>query len=237
MRKIKLDIRTGILFDDGAKYGSLNSSERNILNELISAQGDVCAKDKLLEVGWPGRVVVPAALNISIKNIRSALKNADLDRALVTIPRKGYMLEPDIISIYEDRYNLSTSSLSLDSESVTHEENIELAKTLSGDMPNDNVETELINSTPPVFNFRFLCFIVRRLSLYILLLLACGSVFLSIYMYVLTPKFECFTVEKALFCGRERLSIDDITVPVSGDSIYWFTSEVDEDEIVFHKIR
>uniref|UniRef100_UPI00396A9327 winged helix-turn-helix domain-containing protein n=2 Tax=Gammaproteobacteria TaxID=1236 RepID=UPI00396A9327 len=76
MRKIKLDIRTGILFDDGAKYGSLNSSERNILNELISAQGDVCAKDKLLEVGWPGRVVVPAALNISIKNIRSALKNA-----------------------------------------------------------------------------------------------------------------------------------------------------------------
>ncbi|WP_279487832.1 winged helix-turn-helix domain-containing protein [Aeromonas veronii] len=89
----------------------MNVSERNILGELIASGGETCSKERLLEVGWPGRIVVPAALNISIKNIRAALKNADMDRILVTVPREGYTLEPDFILIYQDKYKLGSPAV------------------------------------------------------------------------------------------------------------------------------
>lgn len=221
MKKIYLDVKSGVLFDENTKYGTLNISERNILAALMASDGVTCTKEHLLEVGWPGRIVVPAALNISIKNIRGALKNADMERSLVTVPREGYLLEPGFILSYEDKYRLRSHT----AREGEHEPVLSIEPDSAGAAIANN--SQLI-----IWQNKFFC----KTFYFCFILLSVLSFGISAFMFLVTPSFECFKIENVGFCGGERLSVEEVTVPLSDEHLYWFTREVD-DEATFHKIR
>ncbi|MFM5870706.1 transcriptional regulator [Aeromonas veronii] len=236
MRKIYLDVRSGVLFDENTKYGTLNLSERNILNELISSEGKTCSKERLLEVGWPGRVVVPAALNISIKNIRGALKNADLDRILVTVPREGYTLEPNFIFKYQDKYKL-VGGIVEDRTSESEDRDV-VASVTSTSENFSSLKSSAEETVDKFFSNRLVYNkIIYKYIYRIVIVTAMCSFLASIYIFMVTPSFECFRYKGAVLCGREKISAEEVTVPIYENHIYWFTREVDEDENIFHEIR
>ncbi len=99
---ITLNPNNGHLAEDGLAIAKLNSSERLILEALCNAQGHPLTKQQLLDVGWPGKIVVANSLNVAIRNIRTALDKVGLVMCLETVPTIGFRLDPNVILITND---------------------------------------------------------------------------------------------------------------------------------------
>lgn len=81
------------------KITKLSPSESKILQYLIDNSGDIVSREILLEIGWPGKIVVPNSLNVSIANLRKALrKNKNL---LITIKGEGFTFSDNSFFKYE----------------------------------------------------------------------------------------------------------------------------------------
>ncbi|MFM5568954.1 transcriptional regulator [Aeromonas veronii] len=74
------------------KSRRLSQSEVAVLTALIRANGQAVNRDDLMEHGWPGKVVVPNALNMAVLNLRRALHIFDMSDAIITIPKTGFRL-------------------------------------------------------------------------------------------------------------------------------------------------
>ncbi len=88
----------------------LSASETKILQYLIDNSGEIISRDKLLEIGWPDKVVVPNSLNVAIANLRKAFKTKN--EIIITIKGAGFtiakntfiqqQIQPEVI--VEDEY-------------------------------------------------------------------------------------------------------------------------------------
>lgn len=71
----------------------LGSRALDILSALISARGDVVAKEQLMERVWPGQIVEENNLQVQISALRKALDDGKGGQShLVTVPGRGYRL-------------------------------------------------------------------------------------------------------------------------------------------------
>ena len=74
---------------------ALDRSSASILSALLAAQGEAVSKDRLLEIGWPGRVVHENSLAKAVGRLRKAL-GADAEN-LKAIYGAGYCLSVDAV--------------------------------------------------------------------------------------------------------------------------------------------
>lgn len=112
----------------------LSLSECFILKYLLESSPQTLKREYLLEHCWPGKVVTGSSLNVAIKNIRTALKELDADFKVVTVQKEGYCIP-----------NLNSRSQQQGLELAGDAEKAQL-ETLS--LPEANVETQSIESTP-----------------------------------------------------------------------------------------
>ncbi|PSV14695.1 transcriptional regulator [Photobacterium kishitanii] len=68
----------------------LSASETKILQFLIDNSGEIISREKLLEIGWPDKVVVPNSLNVAIANLRKAFKSKS--EIIITIKGAGFTI-------------------------------------------------------------------------------------------------------------------------------------------------
>ena len=86
------DIARRELTRDGTPV-RVGSRALDILSVLVSAHGDVVAKQELMERVWPGQVVEENNLQVQISALRKALDDGGGGQShLVTVPGRGYRL-------------------------------------------------------------------------------------------------------------------------------------------------
>ncbi|HVL55035.1 MAG TPA: winged helix-turn-helix domain-containing protein, partial [Burkholderiaceae bacterium] len=85
-----LDVARGTLIRDGVAVAAGQPGLR-ILKALLEAGGEPVAKDRLLELGWPGRIVEENNLSVQVAALRRLLGSADDGTDwIVTVQRHGY---------------------------------------------------------------------------------------------------------------------------------------------------
>lgn len=100
-KSVLIDRKTGFVYHCDNNIGQLNDSELRILIMLLEANGDVLSKDYLLEMGWPGRVVVPNSLNMAIRKIRTLFADFGDQVLIQTVARQGFRIITDIIDVID----------------------------------------------------------------------------------------------------------------------------------------
>lgn len=86
---VVLCVETGSVKYNGELVVRLGQSETLVLSALIVHSGELLTKDKLLDIGWPNKIVAPNSLTAAIKQIRKAIKHEVL---IETVYRRGYIL-------------------------------------------------------------------------------------------------------------------------------------------------
>ena len=89
----------------------LSASESKVLQYLIEHKGEIVTRDKLLDIGWPDKVVVPNSLNVAIANLRKAFRcNQDI---IITIKGTGFTIALDTFttSLNEAPHSMASSLL------------------------------------------------------------------------------------------------------------------------------
>lgn len=69
----------------------LNRSEYNLLLAFCDSHGEVVDKQKLIELGWPGRVVGENSLAVAIMKLRKKLEMLALGFEINNLPGEGYV--------------------------------------------------------------------------------------------------------------------------------------------------
>lgn len=64
---------------------------------LAEAPGQVLAHRYLIERAWPGRVVGEANLRVQIAALRRALDVGGVDRYILNVPGRGYLLTAPVV--------------------------------------------------------------------------------------------------------------------------------------------
>jgi DNA-binding winged helix-turn-helix (wHTH) protein len=88
----RLDRGSGVLYRVGqAAPIALGARTLDLLGLLASRQGQVLAKDEILGVVWPGRVVEESNLNVQIAKLRHILdRDREEGSCIQTLPGRGY---------------------------------------------------------------------------------------------------------------------------------------------------
>ncbi|MCQ4111571.1 winged helix-turn-helix domain-containing protein [Aeromonas sp. JL9] len=99
MEKIIFDVHSCTLFLGGKKR-KLGSKDTLVLEFLCNSGNDGARKNDIIEYAWQGLVVTDASLSKSISTLRSALMELSPgDDIILTVPRVGYKLAPNKISL------------------------------------------------------------------------------------------------------------------------------------------
>ena len=113
---------------DGLVAKRLSYAEMAILIALIDAKGNAVSRDKLMILGWPGKIVVANSLNMAISSLRRMLRELEIGNVIVTIPKVGFRLEKHYLLAYingdlceEQHNNFSSSNVALEVEFNNHE--------------------------------------------------------------------------------------------------------------------
>lgn len=69
----------------------LESKPLELLIQLVERAGEVVTKEELLELVWPGTMVVDGSLATAVSKLRKAMGDED-QRIVLTVPRVGYRL-------------------------------------------------------------------------------------------------------------------------------------------------
>jgi eukaryotic-like serine/threonine-protein kinase len=69
----------------------LESKPLEVLIQLIQHAGEVVTKEELLELAWPGTIVVDGSLATAVSKLRKAIGD-DEQKIVLTVPRIGYRL-------------------------------------------------------------------------------------------------------------------------------------------------
>lgn len=77
-----------------SKENTLGYAYGKLLESLVCCAGDVVSREQIFFVAWPDRVVTQNSLNQAIFYLRQLFRDVD-GRVIKTIPRRGYMFNPD----------------------------------------------------------------------------------------------------------------------------------------------
>lgn len=225
---VEFESDSGKIFHDNRCIAKLNYSERLILSHLVEKSGMIVSKDKLLEIGWPGRVVVPNSLNIAVRTIRDALQSAGIEGEPETIPKLGYKLSVDVVLKYQNSdANISDKYFKNEVLNQIIESKREPAL-----LSDRLAEFTSINTVPPqsneekkVVNSRTLLsiFLKYAYSAYLFVCFVSSSIFyLNFELH--KPTFICNKIKDATFCGSGHLE-PDVTIGVGfvKNDIFWFS--------------
>ncbi|WP_447826112.1 winged helix-turn-helix domain-containing protein [Aeromonas salmonicida] len=220
-KNVEFEVESGRVFASGRCIAKLNYSERLILSYLVSNSGVIVSKDTLLNIGWPGRIVVPNSLNIAIRTIRDVLQSVGIDSEPETIPKHGYKLSRDIVIVYQPP-----------SETLVFLKNDEgLSKVDKEDELNSQVNSdevsvvdgdELLSDT--IYKKKENTIKAYSSGLYKLYLAAILTISIIVYMYISLhkPKFVCTPIKNSVFCGADVVDINEITFPFNSGDLIWF---------------
>lgn len=218
---IYFDSSSGRIFLNNTEVGRLNYSERLVFELLVQERNKIVSKDALLAAGWPGRVVVPNSLNIAIKSIRGTLERAGIYNEPETVPKMGYKLSVDVISINNDT-DIPRPTPSYDepinSDIIKENDDTPSAfiSKMDGDVENNVIHREAIRA------WRFLgghLYYIYVVSVFITSI----SIFFS--RVISEPNFHCVEYNNSSFCGAHRIDRDDIPTEFLLDKnagTYWF---------------
>ena len=68
-----------------------------VLERLLRSPGEVVSREELLEYGWTDRVVSQGSLNQQIYVLRQLLGDEKGRNIIQTLPRRGYLFNPEFI--------------------------------------------------------------------------------------------------------------------------------------------
>ena len=68
-----------------------------VLERLLRSPGEVVSREELLEYGWTDRVVSQGSLNQQIYVLRQILGDEKGRQIIQTLPRRGYLFNPEFI--------------------------------------------------------------------------------------------------------------------------------------------
>ncbi len=121
----------------------LSASETKILQYLIDNSGEIISREKLLEIGWPDKVVVPNSLNVAIANLRKAFKSKN--EIIITIKGAGFTIanntfvqqhfQPEVIADHEQHSTEQLQPVDHHSDNNNIGANINHTKTTSTAKP------------------------------------------------------------------------------------------------------
>lgn len=76
----------------------LGFSGSRLLARLAQKPGEVVTREELMSYAWPGRVVGQGSLNQQIYTLRQILGDEKARAIILTLPRRGYQINPDFLS-------------------------------------------------------------------------------------------------------------------------------------------
>jgi DNA-binding winged helix-turn-helix (wHTH) protein len=80
-----------------------------VLERLLQNPGEVVSRDELLEYGWTDRVVSQGSLNQQIYVLRQLLGDEKGRNIIQTLPRRGYLFNPEFVEAGTGAAPLSVS--------------------------------------------------------------------------------------------------------------------------------
>lgn len=84
-----------------------------VLERLLQKPGEVVSREELLEYGWTDRVVSQGSLNQQIYVLRQLLGDEKGRNIIQTLPRRGYMFNPEFIEPEAGKASQSASPASV----------------------------------------------------------------------------------------------------------------------------
>lgn len=82
---------------DGARQIDLGYAGSRVLERLLQCAGEVVSREELLSHAWRDRVVSQGSLNQQIYTLRQALGDEKQRQIIQTLPRRGYLLNPQAL--------------------------------------------------------------------------------------------------------------------------------------------
>lgn len=86
---------------DNEQRIELGYAGSRVLERLLRNPGEVVSREELLEYGWTDRVVSQGSLNQQIYVLRQLLGDEKGRRIIQTLPRRGYLFNPEFIEAAE----------------------------------------------------------------------------------------------------------------------------------------
>lgn len=204
---------SGKIFLNGVEMGRLNYSDRLVFECLITEKGNIVNKDVLLSVGWPGRIVVPNSLSLSIRNIRDALERIGIYNEPETIPKQGYRLSANIICVDGDNdVAIQVNDISVNLDLVNKAFNHNKSK----------AERPRSNTIQPHFKIVLCSYLY---SIYIAV--AIGASVIFIFFRILSePSYQCYEYGSLKLCGSSKIDLKSLPKELllkNINSTYWFS--------------
>lgn len=220
---------SGRILSNDSEVGRLNYSERLIFMRLISNRNKIISKDELLAAGWPERIVVSNSLTIAVRNIRSSLERAGIYNEPETVPKMGYKLSIEVISIDDSMQqqieNVSMSNSALNQTSTT--EDHFAPNPTEHDYPQSFYAGQLNHVGKKLYQHMYSIYVIAVLFFGVLLY---GALIFS------EPIFQCVEYENVTFCGAHKIEREDIPKSYFNEGAageYWFVER--DDALSFFK--
>lgn len=81
---------------------NLGYVDAHLLDFLIKHSGEMLSRQELLEHAWSDRIVSQGSLNQAISNLRAILGDDQAREIIITVPRRGYQLNADVLMDWQD---------------------------------------------------------------------------------------------------------------------------------------
>ncbi len=88
----QVKVRGRVVSERGRRVSELSPREAGVLRLLAANQGRVVPRQEVISLLWSGAPGSARSLEVSISRLRASLGSASA--AVVTVPRRGYMLDP-----------------------------------------------------------------------------------------------------------------------------------------------
>ena len=100
--QFRLDVGKQRLTRDG-EIVSLTPKAFETLRALVERRGVLVERDELMDLVWPGTIVEPGNLDVTISKLRNVLKEKETGQKFIeTLPRLGYRFVAEVREIKED---------------------------------------------------------------------------------------------------------------------------------------
>jgi DNA-binding winged helix-turn-helix (wHTH) protein len=104
----------GLIRDGVEEKIDLGFSGSRLLARLAQKPGEVVTREELMSYAWPGRVVGQGSLNQQIYTLRQILGDEKARAIILTLPRRGYHINPDLLSYVTDSANADEADLDIE---------------------------------------------------------------------------------------------------------------------------
>ena len=179
----------------------LSASETKILQFLIDNSGEIISREKLLEIGWPDKVVVPNSLNVAIANLRKAFKSKN--EIIITIKGAGFTIANNTFIQQQLQPDVTIDSEQHQTEQLQPTDSLTKNNTANTEINNTKTQTKN-NAFPTIAKIGY--------SVCLTVMLAWVMLWASSWQ---SP--PCVTVNNQKICGNiELLNLQKLPQNLSG---------------------